>query len=72
MPVRKASGLAEAVKVLEGVEGSEIVRLGTEDVVRHPLVQRIVEAYRSGREKEAERQKPKGETRAGDDGGSGQ
>jgi phosphate starvation-inducible PhoH-like protein len=69
LPVRKASGLAEAVRVLEGVEGSAIVRMGTEDVVRHPLVQRVVEAYRRGREKESEGQRPKPGTE-GDDGGS--
>jgi phosphate starvation-inducible PhoH-like protein len=31
--------------VLEAVEGIEFVRFGGEDVVRHKLVQRIVEAY---------------------------
>jgi len=49
LPSKKASGLAEAVRLLDGVEGTATVRMGTEDVVRHPLVQRIVEAYRAGR-----------------------
>ena len=31
--------------VLEAVEGIEFIRFGAEDVVRHKLVQRIVEAY---------------------------
>ena len=31
--------------VLEEIEGIEFVRFGAEDVVRHKLVQRIVEAY---------------------------
>ncbi|HEY0650252.1 PhoH family protein [Phenylobacterium sp.] len=39
------SGLAHAVGLLEGVEGIGITRFGSEDVVRHPLVERIVRAY---------------------------
>ncbi|MBL8773464.1 MAG: PhoH family protein [Phenylobacterium sp.] len=39
------SGLAHAVDLLEGVQGIGIVRFGSEDVVRHPLVERIVRAY---------------------------
>ncbi len=41
----RASGLLHVLKVLDGVEGVSIVRLGRADVVRHPLVERIVEAY---------------------------
>lgn len=39
------SGLAHAVKLLEGVEGIAVARFAAEDVVRHPLVERIVKAY---------------------------
>ena len=39
------SGLKEAVRVLDGVEDIAIMRLTGADVVRHVLVQRIVEAY---------------------------
>ena len=39
------SGLADAVGRLEGVEGIDVVRFGIADVVRHPIVGRIVEAY---------------------------
>ncbi len=39
------SGLAHAVGLLEGVKGIGIVRFSSEDVVRHPLVERIVRAY---------------------------
>jgi phosphate starvation-inducible PhoH-like protein len=39
------SGLAHAVSILEGVEGVAVTRFSTSDVVRHPLVGRIVEAY---------------------------
>ena len=39
------SGLAHAVSILEGVEGVAVSRFTSADVVRHPLVGRIVEAY---------------------------
>ena len=41
----KRSGLVVIGDILASVEGIEFVRLGGEDVVRHKLVQRIVEAY---------------------------
>ncbi len=40
-----ASGLADAVRRLEGVEGIAVTRFAAADVVRHPIVGRIVEAY---------------------------
>ena len=40
-----ASGLADATTRLEGVEGISLCRFGAGDVVRHPIVGRIVEAY---------------------------
>jgi phosphate starvation-inducible PhoH-like protein len=46
----KDSGLVHATKVLEGVEGISICKLTAKDVVRHPLVMRIIRAY----EKDAE------------------
>jgi phosphate starvation-inducible PhoH-like protein len=39
------SGLADAVGRLTGIEGMAIVRFSAADVVRHPIVGRIVEAY---------------------------
>jgi phosphate starvation-inducible PhoH-like protein len=39
------SGLAHAVGLLEGVKGIGVIRFAAEDVVRHPLVERIVRAY---------------------------
>jgi phosphate starvation-inducible PhoH-like protein len=39
------SGLADAVSRLEGVENITTVRFSSSDVVRHPIVGRIVEAY---------------------------
>ena len=40
------SGLADVSDVLPGIPGIEFVNFGSEDVVRHKLVQRIVEAYK--------------------------
>jgi phosphate starvation-inducible PhoH-like protein len=45
LPAGARSGLAEALDVLDGVEGVGVVRFGTADVVRHALVARIVAAY---------------------------
>jgi len=45
LPREQQSGLIVVGEVLEAVEGIEFVRFGGEDVVRHKLVQRIVEAY---------------------------
>jgi len=45
LPAGQKSGLVEAVHLLEGVSGIAQVRFTAADVVRHPLVARIVEAY---------------------------
>src|SRR6516164_6146538 len=45
LPPGQTSGLAEAVRLLEGVEGIAHVKFSTSDVIRHELVARIVEAY---------------------------
>jgi phosphate starvation-inducible PhoH-like protein len=39
------SGLAHAISILENIDGVEIIRFATQDVVRHRLVAKIVEAY---------------------------
>jgi len=39
------SGLAHASSILDGVKGVAVMRFAAEDVVRHPLVERIVRAY---------------------------
>jgi len=44
-PSSTRSGLDEAARVLEGVQGIAFCHFGAADVVRHPLVARIVEAY---------------------------
>ena len=55
LPIDKKSGLIHAVQVLSDVEGIEIVRLTARDVVRHEMVQRIVQAYERASERAAER-----------------
>ncbi|MFW6344858.1 MAG: PhoH family protein [Halomonas sp.] len=47
LPADKPSGLRDAVEVLHEVEGVSFTFFAANDVVRHPLVQRIVEAYDS-------------------------
>jgi phosphate starvation-inducible PhoH-like protein len=45
LPLGQRSGLNDALDILDGVEGVAMVRFGQADVVRHPLVTRIVRAY---------------------------
>jgi phosphate starvation-inducible PhoH-like protein len=45
LPRGKASGLVKIQKILKGVEGISFCFLDEADVVRHPLVQRIIQAY---------------------------
>ncbi|RYG64483.1 PhoH family protein, partial [bacterium] len=45
LPRGEESGLKAAARILPGVPGIEFVYLGKEDVVRHNLVQRVIEAY---------------------------
>jgi phosphate starvation-inducible PhoH-like protein len=45
LPLPATSGLADAVARLEGLEGINVSRFTSADVVRHPIVGRIVEAY---------------------------
>jgi phosphate starvation-inducible PhoH-like protein len=53
LPKDQSSGLVVIGEILEAVEGIEFVRFGSEDVVRHKLVQRIVAAYNEYAEKRA-------------------
>ena len=45
LPAGTKSGLIDAIKIQEGLEGIQIIKLGPEDVERHPLVASIVGAY---------------------------
>lgn len=57
LPKGKRSGLLEAVGILEGVEDIDVIELTNKDVVRHPLVQRIIKAYEKYEEKKAKAEK---------------
>ena len=46
LPRESRSGLVHVRDVLQGIEGISFVEFGHRDVVRHRLVQRIVEAYK--------------------------
>jgi phosphate starvation-inducible PhoH-like protein len=50
LPRGERSGLHEAVNLLKDVEGVKIIQFSEEDVIRHPLVSRIVKAYRQSEE----------------------
>ena len=54
LPAGKSSGLAEAIKILDGIPGIGIVELTGKDIVRHELVQRIVEAYEANEKNQRE------------------
>jgi phosphate starvation-inducible protein PhoH and related proteins len=45
LPEGKVSGLIEARNILEGIKGIRFIYFSREDVVRHPLVQEIIDAY---------------------------
>lgn len=57
LPGDKRSGLKEAARVLKGIEGIEFCTLTEKDVVRHPLVQKIIKAYAKYDEEKEKRAK---------------
>ena len=52
LPRHVDSGMKEALQVLDGVEGVDIINLGTKDIVRNEMVTRIVKAYEDFEKKE--------------------
>lgn len=48
LPSRSHSGLVQASHLLRGINGIQFVEFSNTDVVRHPLVQQIIQAYESG------------------------
>lgn len=63
LPPDKASGLKEAMRVLEGIEDVAVCRLTGADVVRHVLVQRIISAYERFEKDRHETAKPPAKSR---------
>lgn len=53
LPSEKMSGLRHVLKVLENIDGISFTFFGAKDVVRHPLVQRIVMAYEAYEKKQS-------------------
>lgn len=54
LPYKRSSGLIHALHILKGVPGIDVVEFEKADVVRHPLVQRIVAAYERDDAEEAQ------------------
>lgn len=60
LPASQTSGLVQALRILKGVKGISFVELNKKDIVRHKLVERIVDAYEKfDKEAKAEREKQK-------------
>ena len=55
LPRSVQSGLVQSLRILRGVKGIGIIEYEKKDIVRHPLVQRIVDAYEA-REKQVDRE----------------
>jgi phosphate starvation-inducible PhoH-like protein len=64
LPRDQSSGLIVVGDILESIESIQFVRFGGEDVVRHKLVQRIVEAYDEHAQREAPELRPADRRRA--------
>jgi phosphate starvation-inducible PhoH-like protein len=52
LPRSKPSGLVQAPRILRNIPGIEFHHFTATDVVRHPLVQRIIEAYEQAKSSE--------------------
>jgi phosphate starvation-inducible protein PhoH and related proteins len=63
LPIEQMSGLVDAERVLKRVKGIAITRLTSADVVRHPLVARIVDAYDKQRSSPAASARGAGQSR---------
>lgn len=60
LPDSQASGLVQARKILEGIEGIEFCDFTEADVVRHKLVKAIIKAFEAYQKKSVRRRSPKG------------
>jgi phosphate starvation-inducible PhoH-like protein len=62
LPRSHQSGLGFAIDILKDTEGLEIIRLNQNDVIRHPLVKKIIDAFDKADEKEKQEQINKKDT----------
>lgn len=60
LPRSVSSGLIHAMRVLKNVNGIGRIEFGKKDIVRHPLVQRIVEAYEKNDKEQDDNTQPRG------------
>lgn len=65
LPFGKKSGLAQAVKILEGIEDIAIHRFSEKDVVRHRLVQKIILAYENYDNRKGDEVRPRNKFKLG-------
>lgn len=56
LPHKSDSGLMRGVEMLRGIRGISVVEFGREDIVRHPLVTRIVDAFEKAEKREKEKE----------------
>jgi phosphate starvation-inducible PhoH-like protein len=63
LPFKQRSGLSYALDVLKDVEGIGVVRLTQNDVIRHILVKRIVDAFDKAEAKEKSAKSEKNENK---------
>jgi phosphate starvation-inducible PhoH-like protein len=63
LPTQTRSGLIEAHRILQGVQGIRFVAFHEDDVIRHPLVGRIVQAYERSQREGASAARPVAEAR---------
>ena len=54
LPNPRRSGLTEAMRLLKGIKGIDLINFSKRDVVRHPLVEKIVSAYEANEERTEE------------------
>ena len=57
LPPGRASGVVQAINILRNIDGMSMVFFNDRDVARHPLVQRVVNAYESSSSVEASHSK---------------
>lgn len=61
LPKKQRSGLSYALDALKGIDGIGIIRLNQSDVIRHPLVKKIIEAFEKAENEEQRRKEAKEE-----------
>lgn len=61
LPKKQRSGLSYALDALKGIDGIGIIRLNQSDVIRHPLVKKIIEAFEKAENEEQRKKEEKEE-----------